>query len=182
MKKTIILGTAAIFFVAFFAQIQLKAQVKDAGMKYGVVDIEVILKEMPEAIEADRKLKEMGTKWQDTLINLKKDFDERIQRYQKQKSLMNPDQQNKEEESLQAMQMQMMQYQEQKFGNTGELNITREKFLEPIRLKVRNAIQKVAKEEKLSLVLDKGNPAILYFEDKFDLTYKVLDVIKRGQQ
>lgn len=181
MKKTINLGLTVIFFVAFFAQVQLNAQAKDAGIKFGVVDIETILKEMPEAIDADKKLKEMGTKWQDTLINMKRDFDDRIQKYQKQKSLMNTEQQNKEEESLQALQMQMMQYQEQKFGNTGELNLTREKFLEPIRIKVRNAIQKVAKDEKFSLVLDKGNPAVLYFEDKFDLTFKVLDIIKRGQ-
>ncbi len=181
MKKTIILGAIAIFFVAFLTQYQLNAQAKDAGLKFGVVDIETILKEMPEAIDADKKLKEIGTKWQDTLITMKKDFDDRIQKYQKQKSLMNTEQQTKEEESLQSLQMKMMQYQEQKFGNSGELNLTREKFLEPIRIKVRNAIQKVAKDEKLSLVLDKGNPAVLYFEDKFDLTFKVLDVIKRGQ-
>lgn len=181
MKKTIILGLIAIFFVAFLAQVKLNAQAKDAGLRFGVVDIETILKEMPEAIDADKKLKEMGTKWQDTLINMKRDFDDRIQKYQKQKSLMNTEQQNKEEESLQTLQMQMMQYQEQKFGNTGELNLTREKFLEPIRVKVRNAIQKVAKDEKFSLVLDKGNPAVLYFEDKFDITFKVLDIIKRGQ-
>jgi len=181
MKKTIILGLIAIFFVGFLAQYQLNAQAKDAGIKFGVVDIETILKEMPEAIDADKKLKEIGTKWQDTLINMKKNFDDRIQKYQKQKTLMNTEQQSREEESLQALQMQMMQYQEQKFGNTGELNLTREKFLDPIRLKVRNAIQKVAKDEKLALVLDKGNPAVLYFEEKFDLTFKVLDVIKRGQ-
>jgi len=182
MKKTIISGLIAIFFVTFLAQYKVIAQAKDTGLKFGVVDIETILKEMPEAIEADKKLKEIGTNWQDTLINMKKDFDDRIQKYQKQKSLMNTEQQSKEEESLQNFQMQMMQYQDQKFGTNGELNQMREKFLEPIRVKVRNAIQKVAKEEKFSLVLDKGNPAVLYFEDKFDLTYKVLDVIKRGQQ
>ena len=181
MKKTIIFGLIAIFYVAFLTQYKLNAQAKDSGVKIGVVDIETILKEMPEAIEADKKLKEIGTKWQDTLINMKKDFDERIQKYQKQKSLMSAEQQSKEEESLQNFQMQMMQYQDQKFGTTGELNQMREKFLEPIRVKVRNAIQRVAKDEKFSLVLDKSNPVVLYFEDKYDLTYKVLDVIKRGQ-
>jgi Skp family chaperone for outer membrane proteins len=60
------------------------------------------------------------------------------------------------------------------------LNATREKYLDPIRSKVRAAIQKVSKEEKISLVLDKTSTAILYFDDKFDLTYKVLDTIKRG--
>ena len=111
---------------------------------------------------------------------MKKEFDDKIQKYQKQKSLMSADQQSKEEESLQMMQNQLIQYQDQKFGQNGELNQTREKFLDPIREKVRTAIQKVAKEESISLVLDKTSNALLYFDDKFDLTYKVLDVIKRG--
>lgn len=182
MNKYAFILIIAILFATFSYPNKTNAQAKDAGqLKIGIVDIETILKEMPEAVEADKKLKEMGLKWQDTLLNMKKDFDEKLQKYQKQKSLMNAEQQNKEEEALQALQLQMMQYQDQKFGNAGELNLTREKFLEPIRVKVRNAIQKVAKDEKISLVLDKNTSVVLYFEDKFDLTYKVLDVIKRGQ-
>ncbi len=179
MKKIILIAAIVMIVISSVSNVAF-AQAGASSIKYAVVDIETILKEMPEAIEADKKLKEIGTKWQDTLVTMKKDFDDKIQKYQKQKSLMNTDQQQKEEESLQKLQMQIMQYQEQKFGNTGELNIEREKFLEPIRLKIKEAIEKVAKDEKISLVLDKGNAALLYFEDKNDLTYKVLDVIKRG--
>ena len=183
MKYTII-SLITIFVLAFsFSFNAALAQDKSSNtptLKFGIVDIEIILKEMPEAVAADKKLKEIGTKWQDSLIAMKKEFDDKIQKYQKQKSLMSADQQSKEEESLQMMQNQLIQYQDQKFGQNGELNQTREKFLDPIREKVRTAIQKVAKEESISLVLDKTSNALLYFDDKFDLTYKVLDVIKRG--
>lgn len=179
MKKIILIAAIVMIVISSVPNFAF-AQTGATSFKFAVVDIETILKEMPEAIEADKKLKELGTKWQDTLVTMKKDFDDKIQKYQKQKSLMNTDQQTKEEESLQNLQMQIMQYQEQKFGNTGELNIEREKFLEPIRVKIKDAIEKVAKDEKIALVLDKGNAALLYFEDKNDLTYKVLDVIKRG--
>lgn len=179
MKKIIITSISILFFAVSFNLSALFAQ-QTAPLKIGIVDIETILKEMPEAVEADKKLKEIGTKWQDTLLAMKKDFDDKVAQYQKQKSLKTTDQQQKEEESLQNLQMQMMQYQEMKFGQSGELNITREKFLDPIRNKVRAAIQKVSKDEKISLVLDKTSTAVLYFDDKFDLTFKVLDTIKRG--
>jgi Skp family chaperone for outer membrane proteins len=179
MQKIIITSIATLFLAVSFNLSVLFAQ-QAAPLKIGIVDIEVILKEMPEAVDADKKLKEIGLKWQDSLLAMKKSFDDKVAQYQKQKSLKNADQQQKEEEMLQNLQTQLMQYQETKFGQTGELNATREKYLDPIRSKVRAAIQKVSKEEKISLVLDKTSTAILYFDDKFDLTYKVLDTIKRG--
>jgi Skp family chaperone for outer membrane proteins len=179
MQKIILTSIAILFLAVSFNLSALFAQQAPA-LKIGIVDIEVILKEMPEAVDADKRLKEIGTKWQDSLLAMKKTFDDKVALYQKQKSMKTAEQQQKEEEALQNLQMQLMQYQETKFGQNGELNITREKFLDPIRNKVRTAIQKVAKDEKISLVLDKTSQAILYFDDKFDLTYKVLDNIKRG--
>lgn len=86
----------------------------------------------------------------------------------------------KEEESLGALRQRFLQYQEEKLGQTGEIARMREELLAPIRLKVSEAISAVAKEEKLNLVLDKMGGSILYSEDKADVTYKVLDRMKRG--
>lgn len=180
MKKLII--GAALFCSLAFGNIDASAQGKNAAgaITFGVVDVETIVKEMPEAQEADKKLKEIGQKFQDTLLTLRKDLETKVQQYQKQKAMMPQDQQQKEEELLQSMNMQYMQYQEEKFGNSGSLAVLREKYLEPIRTKVKNSIEEVAKEEKISLVLDKASAAVLYSETKFDLTFRVLDKIKRG--
>ncbi len=56
----------------------------------------------------------------------------------------------------------------------------REGLLQPIRAKVNEAIAAVAKEEKITLVLDKVAGLVLYNDDKMDITYKVLDRMKRG--
>jgi Skp family chaperone for outer membrane proteins len=55
-----------------------------------------------------------------------------------------------------------------------------EEFMQPIRQKVSDAIAAVAKEEKLNMVLEKSLGVVLYSEDKADVTYKVLDRMKRG--
>ncbi len=179
------IGFIVIVIIAFALSVSgSNAQKKQGGaggaLKYGVVDVETIVKEMPEAADADAKLKEIGKQWQDTLMQLRKDMEAKYQQYQKQKAMMQAAQQQKEEEALQAMQMQAMQFQEEKFGNTGELSQMREKYLEPIRAKVKKAIEATAKEEDISLVLDKVGSIVLYSEDKNDITYKVLDKIKRG--
>ena len=180
MNKSVI-KILSIFAIAMLFKLPMQAQQPGTQpLKVGVVDIEVILKEMPEAIDADKKLKDIGTKWQDSLLAMRKDLDDKLQQYQKRRSVMTSEQQQKEEESLQQLNLQLMQYQEQKFGQTGELNVTREQFLTPIREKILQAIKQVSKDEKINLVFDKTSQALLYYDEKFDLTYKVLDVIKRG--
>jgi outer membrane protein len=150
--------------------------------KIGYVDTEVILKQLPEAQDADKKLKEIATKFQDTLVAMQKDLTEKIEQYKKQESMMTPDAKKKEEDMLKAIQQSMMQYQEEKFGNTGEIRRLQESFLTPIRDRILLTIKEVSKDEKFNFILDKVNPALLYADDKFDLTFKVLDKIRRNSK
>lgn len=149
-------------------------------LKVGVVDMEMIAEKMPEAKEAQEKLREITKKYQDTLMQMQKELEDRFAQYQKQKTMMKPEEQQKEEAELQQMNMQVLQYREQKLGQGGELIKLNQQYLEPVRKKISDAIEKVAKDEKINLVFDTTSTALLYFDDKFDITFLVLDRIKRG--
>jgi len=166
---------AAVLCVAS-AQAQGGAQ----GFRFGVVNTETIIKEMPEAIDASKKIEEVGLKIQDTLRMMQKEFETRIEQYTKQEAMMSPDAKKKEQDALTALRGRFAAYQEEKLGQTGEVARMREGLLKPIREKVQDAINAVAKEEKIALVLDKVAGLVLYSEDKADLTFKVLDKLKRG--
>ncbi len=174
MKKFFVLGVVTLITFIFANNLYSQANT----VKLGIVDAETILKEMPEFQAADKQVREVGQKWSDTLNILREDLKKKFEVYQKQSSMMAPDQKAKEEESLQAMNMQMMQFQEEKFGQNGALDKLRVKLLEPIREKARKAIEEVAKEEKITLVVDKLTA--VYSDAKIDITFKVIDKIKRG--
>jgi Skp family chaperone for outer membrane proteins len=55
--------------------------------------------------------------------------------------------------------------------------------MSPVKDKIIKAIQSVAKEEGMSFVFDKGAevPVLLFGDAKFDVTFKVLDRLKRGK-
>ncbi len=175
MKKMLMLLIIVIGFA--FTTTASNAQ----SLKVGVVDVITILKEMPAAKKVDKELQAIGLKWQDTLMAMQKDLEARLEQYKKQKSMMPADQQAKTENELQAMNQSLMQYNQEKFGQQGEMALVRDQKLEPIRETVKKAIEKVSKDEKLNLVLEKTSN-ILYFDDAMDITYKVLDVIKRGNK
>jgi outer membrane protein len=159
------------------------AQKSDKGaISIGVVDVETIVKELPEAIAADKLLKDLGQKYRDTLMLFQKEYNDKYEQFDKQKAMMAADQIKKEGENLRAIEVKFQKFQEEKFGVQGELAVRREEFLKPIREKVRTAIEAVAKDEKLNFVFDKGSSALLYSEGKSDITYRVLDKIKRGEK
>jgi Skp family chaperone for outer membrane proteins len=167
---------SVLFMVALVAGAMASAQTT----KIGVVNAEVILKELPEALTASKTIEESGLKIRDTLQMMQKEFESRIESYRKQEAMMTADGKRKEEEALNALRTRFLQYQEEKLGNTGEIARMREGLLQPIRVKVNEAIAAVAKEEKITLVLDKVAGLVLYNDDKMDITYKVLDRMKRG--
>lgn len=143
----------------------------------GVVDIEAVVKEMPEAATADKMLKDLQKLYNDSLVKMQETFMKEVEQYTKQKTMMKPDAQQKKEEEFRQQEQFLMRFKEEKFM---ELNQKRDEYLEPIRAKVKKAIQEVAKEEGMSFALDKGSSAVLFSEDKFDITFKVIDRIKRG--
>ena len=145
--------------------------------KIGVADVEKIVKEMPEALQADQSLRALQQSFQDSLYAMQQTLVARADTYQKQKSMMTADKQKAEEESLKAAEADLYKFREDK---TNEMNDKREIYLAPIRSKVSDAIQGVAKDEGLAMVIDKNSGSVLYSEEKYDITFKVIDKLKRG--
>ncbi len=170
---------AVVFFTVVMACCISTRTANAQALKLGYVDTETILKQLPDALEADRKLKDVASKYQDTLKKFEDDLKSRYEAYKKQEAMMTADAKKKEEDALKGIQQVYMQYQEEKFGQTGEVARMRETFMTPIREKILTTIKEVSKEEKISFVFDKTNPGLLYAEEKADITFKVLDKIKR---
>jgi outer membrane protein len=145
------------------------------NFKIGVVSTDVIIKELPEAIKASKTMEELGLKYRDTLQMMQKEFETRVENYRKQEAMMTAE--GKRKESLAGLRQRFMMYNEEK---NAEIKKMSEEFMQPIRQKVSDAIAAVAKEEKLNMVLEKSLGVVLYSEDKADVTYKVLDRMKRG--
>lgn len=174
MKKNLFLAiiTIVLFSSSIFAQ-------QKSTITIGIVDVEMIVKEIPEAVQADQYLRDFQKNSNDTLTKMQEDLYKKYEQYQKQKSMMTAEQQQKEEEAMKMMENDMIAYREKVYN---DIQTKRDEFLEPIRKKVKDAIESVAKEEKISLVLNKLTEAVLYTDDQLDITFKVLDRIKRGKK
>lgn len=168
MKKLIILLGLVIAFNPIFAQV-----------KIGYINSEAIMRELPEAQDAQRKLDNLVQEWQAELRKLESEWKQKYDAYDRDKLIMSDQLRAEKEKELVDLENRIMQYREQKFGQNGELFQKQEEFMKPIQNKIFNALENIAKEEGYDFVFDKsGEILLLYANEKYDLTNKVLEALK----
>jgi outer membrane protein len=170
--KNVFFVLILLFTENVFAQVQ---------MKVGIVDSEVILAQLPDYKTAQDKLNEIVKGWQSVLDSLTTDYQMKLESYRKQEAMMTEDNKLKAQQELIKMEQDILGYRQKRFGQQGDIVAKQEELLAPIKKKIITMIEKVAKEEKITLVLDKaGDVVVLYSDPTFDITFKVLDRLKRG--
>ena len=173
MNKYILIVFVALFSISAFAQSQVKL---------GFVDSETILTQFPEAIKAQGDLDALTNKWSAQVDSMTLAYQQSISDYQKQQEMMTDDKKLEAQQRIVGMEQQIMDFRRQKFSQgTGEIFREQERIFNPIKTKIYDAIEKVAKEESMQFVFDKsGDILLLYADSAFDITFKVLDKLKRG--
>ncbi len=175
MKRSIVQIILLFLFIPLFLG---AAQ----SLKIGYVDSQKIFEGLPEAQEAKKKLDETAKGWQDELEKMGKDLQAQYEDYQAKQATMTDAAKKQKEQDLMKLQNQISDYRQTKFGQGGDLAKEQKKVLEPIQGKVLKVITEIAREEKLNFMFDKLQDVsvLLYAEEKFDYTFKVLDKLKRG--
>lgn len=178
--KRIILFALIVFSTTLFAQ----TQAQTTPLKIGYVDSEIILAQYPEAIKAKSDLDGLVAKWRKDLDSMGTELQKSYADYQKQSQTMKPDELQKAQQKVVEKEQKRQQYQDQKFSQpNGEYFQKQEQLMKPVKAKIFKAIDDVSKEENMQFVFDKAGEVILLKADpQFDITYKVLDLLKRGKK
>lgn len=152
------------------------------SLKIGYVDSEVILSQFSEAIKAQGDLDALTNKWTAQLDSMTQAYQSSIQDYQKKAETMPDNKKLEAQQKIIKMEQEILEFRRQKFQQgTGEIFKKQEEIFAPVKKKIYEAIKKVAKEENMSFVFDKsGDILLLYADEAFDITFKVLDTLKRG--
>lgn len=171
MKKFLTFLSAAFFCVVL-------AQAQQGQLKIGYVNSDTVIKELPEAKDAQAKLEGMVKAIQDEIESRTKALQQKADAYQKQSQMLNESAKQAKVKELTDEEQSIYTYRQEK---QQELAAQRDKVMKPIQEKVYKAIEKVAKDQKLSFVFDKANDVpVLYADPQYDYTFKVLDLLKRG--
>lgn len=150
--------------------------------KIGFVDSQVMLNTLPEAIKAQGDLDKIAKGWYAKADSMTANLQTDYATYQKQQGTMSPEKLKDAQQVIVNKEQELNQYKQAKFAQGGELYKKQEELFAPVKEKIMKGIQEVAKEEAMNFIFDKsGDILLLYADVQFDITYKVLDKLKRGK-
>ncbi len=148
----------------------------EAQMKIGYIDSDAIMKKLPEAQDAQKTLDQMVAGWQDELTKMQNAWQKKFEEYDRRKLIMSDQTRAATERELMDMEKKVSDFRTQKFGPNGEMLAKQTELMKPVQDKVFKAVQDVAQADGFDYVFDKsGQILLLYANDKYDLTQKVLD-------
>ena len=143
--------------------------------KIGYVTTDAIMKQLPDAQDAQKQLDQIVVDWQAELNKLQQDWQKKFDDYEKRKLIMTEQRRVDAEKEMRDLDQKIAEYRNKKFGQNGDLFIKQNELTKPVQDRVFKAIQDVALEEGFDYVFDKsGEILLMYANVKYDLTQKVL--------
>lgn len=151
----------------------------NAQMKIGYFSSEAIMKELPDAIDAQAQLDKLVADWQQELTKMQDEWKKKYDEYDKRKLIMTDQRRAETERELQDLDKKIVDYRNQNFGQNGELFKKQSELMKPVQDRIFKAVQDVALDEGYDYVFDKsGDILLMYANEKYDLTQKIFAKLK----
>ena len=174
MKNTVLkIGFICCFLTICAFLPQANAQ------KIAFVDSNYILQNIPEYGDAQAQLDTQSKEWQKEIDAKFSAVEKLYQNYQAEAVLIPEDLRKQKEKEIIDAEKAAQALQMQRFGSEGDLFKKREELVKPIQDKVFTAIEAIAVEKNIGIVLDKAGAVTMLFANvKHDISDDVL--IKMG--
>lgn len=167
--KLKIVSIATTLFIVFFSITSISAQ------KFGVVDTEKIISELPEVKQANSNIEalkaQLTKKGQDMLKNLQTKY----QALQEKQNELSPNQIKLENESIKKDQETLQAFEQE---SKDKIMKKSEELLSPVQERINEAIKTVATEKELTYIFDLSQGLILYNDDAVDVSTLVVAKMK----
>ncbi len=146
-----------------------------AQMKIGHINSETIMQTLPEAIDAQKSIDALVAGWEADLQKMQADWKKKFDDFDKRKLILTDQVRADQERELRELDQSITDFRSKKFGQNGELFQKQGEIMKPIQNKMFHVLEEVAKDDGYDYIFDRsGEILVLYANDKYDLTQRVL--------
>jgi outer membrane protein len=140
------------------------------------VDIQYILKNLPQYETANEQLNMISKRWQKDIDAAQNEAKVLATNYQTEQIFLSADMKERREAEILAKEQEVLELKRKYFGQEGEWYKKREALLKPIQDEIYNAIQSIADEKRYDIVKDRSaDPSLIYMSSKLDISDQVLE-------
>lgn len=153
------------------------------GQRIAYVDMNYILENIPEYVDAQSRLDSKVKGWQLKLDVLTNEINTLKTDLSNEKPLLTDELIQEREEDILIKEKELKRLQLAFFGPTGDLFQLRKQLAKPIQDQVYNSIQTISANKRYDVVFDKSSDLImLYTNKKYDISELVLNSIVKNRK
>jgi outer membrane protein len=165
----------AIFAVFIFGRNIAEAQ------KFGYIDSEFILSKMPEYAKAQGEIDQLTGAWEKEVEEMQKKTESLYAAFQAEQVLLTEEMKQERLAEIRKKETELKEYQKKVFGFGGLFFLKKQELIKPLQDKVFDAVDKVAKANRLAIIFDKaGELVMIYTDPRHDYTDFVLEELGLG--
>ena len=151
------------------------------AQKLAYINSQKILASFKEAQDAQERLDQINKEWEAEAREMQAQFQELGEQLESQSLLLSAERQKEKQQELQNLYMKIQQFQNEKWGQSGEFLRKQEEVMQPVLDKINTAIRKIGEEERYDYIFDTVAGNILYAStSQPDLTDLVLEELEKG--
>ncbi|MCC6348081.1 MAG: OmpH family outer membrane protein [Candidatus Eisenbacteria bacterium] len=162
------IGAVALAAVLYGAAAQA------ADLRVGYIDSSRIFVEFKEAQEAQQRFDRLVTGWRDEALEKEKAVQQMRDEVRDQSPILSAMRRQEKEAALQRAISEYDAFIQDVWGPSGRASTENERATGEIVQRIRVAVEKVASEKGLELVLDAASGYLVYADKNLDLTTEVL--------
>ena len=145
------------------AAVAFAGKVQAQDLKFGHVNIQQMVSELPDKVAADKELQAEATKLQEQLQVMQQDLQGKYEDYMSQRDSLPDLIRATKEKEIQDYEQRMQQYSQMAQQTLGQKE---QQLLQPIIMKVQKAIDEVGQEQGLIYIFDISTQVVVYHSDK----------------
>jgi len=164
--------------LALFVATTITAQTR--GNKVGYIDMEYILQNVPNYVEAKAQLEQKAEQWKKEIEAKKIEINKLSEALKAEKPLLTAELIEERETEIKFLETEKLDYQQKRFGPNGDLIIQKAGLVKPIQDQVFTAVQDIAEAKKYDFIFDKSSHfTILFAAKRFDISDQVIRMLNR---
>lgn len=151
------------------------------AQKFGYIDTNFILSKMPEYAKAQSEIDQLSAGWQKEVEDMSRNVETLYASLKAEEVLLTDEMKAERLETIHKKESEWKEYQRKVFGFGGLFFLKKQELIKPLQDKVWEAVEKVAKQNRLAIVFDKsGELVMIYTDPRHDYTDFVLEELGLG--
>lgn len=152
-----------------------------SAQKFGYIDSDFILSKMPDYKKAQDEIDRLSVTWQKEIEDMQKKMEGMYSSFQAEQVLLTEEMKQDRIDEIGKKEGELKEYQKKVFGFGGLFFLKKQELIKPLQDKVFDAVEKVAKTNRIAIIFDKaGELVMIYTDPRHDYTDFVLEELGLG--